>query len=493
MLYPRQPGGLRFDHARHAALACERCHRDLDQPSAARDDHFPREAVCRPCHAALTRPDPSPSAAAGPAPTPSPPPTARATPAPAPAADPARCRTCHPGWQAGANSPPRPWRPRPRLRFSHPVHAAAGLDCATCHRFAAPASASPAGSARSPRPGPTATPPYPPMAACTACHAERRAPNRCATCHLTEKDGRLVTRFGAERLVPTSAARGDAHLPLFARQHASAARAGRDRCLSCHQERDCLSCHAGLVRPMSIHGGDYLTAHALDARRDQPRCASCHRSQSFCLSCHQRLGVAQGGHKPTAFRPDTARAFHPPGFNAATRGPEHHAWAARRNVATCTSCHTEQTCLTCHADAARGGGGFSPHGPAFARSARCAALARRNPRVCLKCHAAGAPELGCDWAPGKGDATMAPPPMLSNAQEVRRAPRRSRCVDPWLRNAPRHPRTKSFPRRGSGSRALQEWQVAAIQAGAAQADREEGVELDEVKRRWENRLADSAH
>lgn len=41
--------------------------------------------------------------------------------------------------------------------------------------------------------------------------------------------------------------------------------------------------------------------------------------------------------------------------------------------------------------------------------------------------------------------------------------------------------------------ALQEWQVAAIQAGAAQADREEGVELDEVKRRWENRLADSAH
>lgn len=41
--------------------------------------------------------------------------------------------------------------------------------------------------------------------------------------------------------------------------------------------------------------------------------------------------------------------------------------------------------------------------------------------------------------------------------------------------------------------ALQEWQVAAIEAGGAQADREEGVELDEVKRLWEKRLADSAH
>lgn len=375
VLYPRRSSGLRFDHARHAAVACERCHRALDQPGAARDDHFPREAVCRPCHAAVTRPDaPPPPADPVAAGTPGPPP-----PTPTPSPDPRRCRTCHPGWQGNAN-PPRPWRPRPRLHFSHPVHAAAGLDCVTCHRFAAAAPA----------------PPYPPMAACTGCHTARRAPNRCATCHLTEKDGRLVTRFGAERLVPTSAARGDAHGPLFARQHAAAARAGRERCLSCHQQRDCLSCHAGLVRPLSIHGGDYLTGHALDARRDQPRCASCHRSQSFCLSCHLRLGVAQGSAKPSAFRPDTAQAFHPPGFNAATRGPEHHAWAARRNVATCTSCHTEQTCLTCHADAARGGGGFSPHGPAFARSARCAALARRNPRVCLKCHATGSPELGCD-------------------------------------------------------------------------------------------------
>lgn len=62
-----------------------------------------------------------------------------------------------------------------------------------------------------------------------------------------------------------------------------------------------------------------------------------------------------------------------------------------------------------------------------------------------------------------------------------------------LANATR--RTKSFLAAEAIEEyvALQEWQVEAIQAGAAQADREEGVDLDEVKRVWEGRLADSAH
>ncbi|MBK8482239.1 MAG: hypothetical protein IPL40_13910 [Proteobacteria bacterium] len=392
VLYPPRSTTLRFDHARHAAVRCERCHRGMLQAEEGmRDDHFPREAVCRPCHGAITRP----SAAATPG--------AAAAP---PAAATEGCRHCHPGLEGHA-SPPRPWRPRSRLRFSHALHAAQAIDCGGCHRF--PAAAAPAATASTAgataRGAPTtpsaassaaAAAPYPRMATCTGCHARQQVTNRCGSCHLTQKDGRLITRFGAEALVPATISRGDAHGPLFSRQHAAAARAGRDRCLSCHLERDCLSCHAGLVRPMSIHGGDYLTAHAIDARRDQPRCASCHRAQSFCLSCHLRLGVAQGSSPPTAFRPDTGRAFHPPGFNAAQRGPAHHAAKARRNVAACASCHTEQTCLACHADSARGGGGFSPHGPGFAHSARCAALARRNPRVCVRCHASADAARSCE-------------------------------------------------------------------------------------------------
>ncbi len=38
---------------------------------------------------------------------------------------------------------------------------------------------------------------------------------------------------------------------------------------------------------------------------------------------------------------------------------------------------------------------------------------------------------------------------------------------------------------------LQEWQVSAILAGADEADREEGVDLGDLKRHWEKRHADS--
>ncbi len=38
--------------------------------------------------------------------------------------------------------------------------------------------------------------------------------------------------------------------------------------------------------------------------------------------------------------------------------------------------------------------------------------------------------------------------------------------------------------------AVQEWQVEAIQAGMAEADRNEGVDLEDVKKRWERKLED---
>ena len=44
---------------------------------------------------------------------------------------------------------------------------------------------------------------------------------------------------------------------------------------------------AGLVQPT---GGEINVA-ALQARIDSPRCESCHRYQSFCASCHERVGV----------------------------------------------------------------------------------------------------------------------------------------------------------------------------------------------------------
>ena len=40
--------------------------------------------------------------------------------------------------------------------------------------------------------------------------------------------------------------------------------------------------------------------------------------------------------------------------------------------------------------------------------------------------------------------------------------------------------------------AMQEWQVQAIQAGIKAADRDEGVDLAQVKKAWEKKLADSS-
>ena len=63
---------------------------------------------------------------------------------------------------------------------------------------------------------------------------------------------------------------------------------------------------------------------------------------------------------------------------------QHHGVEARRSMRSCTSCHSEQDCVTCHASRARGGGGFSPHPPSFV--ARCGALLRASERPCAACH-----------------------------------------------------------------------------------------------------------
>jgi hypothetical protein len=226
----------------------------------------------------------------------------------------------------------------------------------------------------------------PGMRQCMDCHRRHEAPNRCVVCHPSGKDGRLVTHFTEGKLLPSGILRGDAHGPLFYRRHAAQARANKRYCDSCHQPRTCLNCHAGTLRPMSIHSGDYVRRHSLDARRDEPRCSSCHRSQSFCLSCHQRMGV--GTETPNnGFSPYTARRFHPQGFNAPTRGPGHHAYAARRNIRSCSSCHREQTCTRCHGSIGRGRGGISPHPPGWRTSLRCRTMSTGNHRACLKCHA----------------------------------------------------------------------------------------------------------
>ncbi|MFH1132476.1 MAG: hypothetical protein V1754_14160, partial [Pseudomonadota bacterium] len=354
VLYPRGEEIINFSHKTHEDTSCVECHAEMKKSVSPGDQYLPRESRCRSCHAEDTRETNLPIRKPGEK----------------------RCSLCHVGYK-GEGSPPQRVREKERLRFSHRLHSAKEVSCEVCHQ---------------PKGGEMGKPP---MSSCLACHREKKATNRCVVCHLSSKDGRLETRFGNERLKPSGSPKGDAHNALFARRHTQVARANQQYCEKCHTQNDCLRCHAGSFKPNKFHQSDYVTHHVLDARKNDPNCSSCHRSQTFCISCHLQTGTAQSS-KQGGFKPNTGTRFHPPGFTDKQVGPKHHSYSARRNVATCSSCHTEKNCIQCHGSRLTGRGGINPHPKDFGKSLKCRMLSKRNHRACLKCHPMESKRLKCE-------------------------------------------------------------------------------------------------
>lgn len=183
------------------------------------------------------------------------------------------------------------------------------------------------------------------------------------------------------------------HPPNFDRRHAVTAANDSAACGECHHEDECRSCHDGRVRPREVHPNDFLSLHAQAARTQSSDCSSCHQAQTFCVSCHQRVGVSESG--PVGNFAARGR-FHPPSsvWSSGPRTSRHHAWEAQRDPSACVSCHVERDCVACHATRQVGGPGnglpagagrgANPHPPGFA--ARCANALRDNARPCLVCH-----------------------------------------------------------------------------------------------------------
>jgi hypothetical protein len=226
----------------------------------------------------------------------------------------------------------------------------------------------------------------------------------------------VKTQLPTGTLLPSGVLRGEQHGPTFRTDHKRAAQNDAVHCQSCHRQEFCLKCHNNVVKPFDFHGGDYVTLHQIDARKNDPNCSACHRLQTFCVGCHQRSGVAldnPGGDvpvQPRAFGSGRLQ-FHPTGwvyFNGTTSpngrdDPNHHSFQAQRNIRACASCHREETCLRCHTSArvASPPGlrvtNMSPHGVpgTFRGSSRCQALLARNRRSCVKCHT-GEDANSCD-------------------------------------------------------------------------------------------------
>jgi hypothetical protein len=305
---------------------CETCHKTVSASKWSSDRLIPAMAVCVECHPAAKD----------------------ATPLTIPTED---CRACHQSI-APNNMPVRNDYRRPNLRFSHKAHTK--TKCGSCH---------PKAQAQK---DPGASLDVIGMKECFRCHSS----SPCRKCHITDKDGRMITDFGKGKIIPPSWLVGKTHGMEWSGTHASLAGRDSDFCAACHHETFCSDCHSGARRPRKVHPGDWLTSHGVSTRLDNPRCKGCHREQSFCLTCHRRSGVAPDS--PTKSKP-------PQGIGRYHKGMETRTLMrrAKQDIVSCVSCHSESSCVTCHIR-------INPHPPDFAR--RCKPLVVRNQNACVKCH-----------------------------------------------------------------------------------------------------------
>jgi hypothetical protein len=387
VIFPAQQLTLRFNHKFHVGDAngphakCETCHGKATNSESVSDKLTPLGTVCDSCHmtdhANLEHVTPGDE-------------------------EEGKCAFCHVGYKPeNGNAVARFTLPRANMVFNHKKHLSRNINCQQCH--GAVQELELATRDQLPR-----------MRGCFTCHqmpdsaARGEAKSDCLTCHLRANGdpttptktadvhgifagsaagggGRMKTSFASGPLMPPRWLRGAAHTPDWIERHKMVAGNDSQFCSNCHKEDFCVACHDGRVRPRSIHPNDYISMHPIEARQAAQKCTSCHREQSFCISCHQRVGVSMSG-------PPDARAsgrFHPAKviWSDAPRRPGHHAFEAERNLNACVSCHIERDCVTCHGGQGIGGG-FNPHRDGFAGG--CNTQFRRNPRPCFVCHEPGA-------------------------------------------------------------------------------------------------------
>lgn len=341
-------------------------------PHAAHEGLFP---LCTGCHEGIPGGD-----------------SARAFP------DPGLCARCHDGVDRGRVQWSGPLRPVTNLRFSHPEHereaAATGESpaCVTCHR--------------PPEAGPPGAVARHPVANCMSCHEHRAEDHyvdaRCRTCHVPLAE----TAFTRRRIEALPRPAGHEDIRFVAETHGRLAREDLTRCTTCHTRERCTSCHVSATTaeiadmppapasmelptftasypvPPSHANPTFLEAHGALAEAGSSACATCHTRED-CTSCHV-LGA-----------PDAVRAMVPreaataPGAGVELRAPpshaspffvEDHEALAAADTRSCTTCHGESFCSSCHDGP--GPSGFHPANFAAGHPAEAYA----NRLECSTCH-----------------------------------------------------------------------------------------------------------
>jgi hypothetical protein len=314
------------------------------------------------------------------------------------------CQECHDGTVERTVEWSAPDQPRAsNLRFTHVKHrelvakegADSVLSCRTCH--IAPGT--------DPMQVRLAVVPN-----CFNCHGIRAthfdAPDTaCTTCHLPLVQAvRLTT--SAIRDFPAPSSHRE---PGFASgQHGKLARAARPvaaSCATCHAQDFCAQCHvnapevpaiqalasdprslairAELKAPASHADPAFLRQHGRQVRKSAATCATCHTQES-CLTCH--VGSPASVQAIRAAGPDRGK-----GAQVKRRRPESHgldfskthAAPASARPQTCAACHARPACLECHRpSAADAPPGYHPAG--FLTTHPAAAYSRES--SCNECH-----------------------------------------------------------------------------------------------------------
>jgi hypothetical protein len=211
---------------------------------------------------------------------------------------------------------------------------------------------------------------------CTTCHKELPEPfvvettvprmQDCLGCHEHEKEYAQVQCLGCHPTLNRLALKplsDFTHQGNYIARHGSDARSSAENCAVCHDQTYCADCHARTVSTrievkfpeevtaQYIHRNDYLGRHSIDAAGNEASCRKCHGGD-FCTSCHQAQNLTSVSTSP--------RDPHPVEWTI-PGSANFHGDAARRDIASCASCHDQgpsSNCVSCHRV---GGVGGNPH------------------------------------------------------------------------------------------------------------------------------------
>jgi hypothetical protein len=283
---------------------------------------------------------------------------------------PTACETCHDGQiESRVGWRPRSQAPATNLRFDHGVHETAvredgaqSVRCIDCH---------------SQEGAPWLSVQLSAVSRCLECHDVSQdhfsAPAAtCAQCHVPLARATRIS-FSTIQTFPTPQSHDAANFGTTG--HGVAAGEGGTgeiaaSCATCHARDFCITCHvdaperteiqtldpdrrslahrAVLEEPASHESADFLTRHGTDALSDPTSCATCHTQES-CTTCHIATPeVAIQLHRTAPGRGPGAAIERSSPQSHDPAFREQHGSSASAVPGTCAGCHAREDCLDCH-------------------------------------------------------------------------------------------------------------------------------------------------